>query len=226
MTDLLGKALYEYIHGENEATLLVHTSYGEIETMPASVFFRSYSQMPDIEQYMLGLCKGKVLDAGAGAGSHSLWLQTQGLEVWAVDISPLATDVMKQRAVHHAVCADIFTFDGHKFDTILLIMNGIGIAQNIEKLKELLNHFKTLLNPGGQILLDSCDVSYLEEANIYSRYIGEVTYQFEYRGEKGTPFEWLYLDIAELQKITNRAGWHCQIIYEEAETYAARLTYH
>ncbi len=223
MSDILGKALGDYVNGETEAILLVHTSYGEIETMPASVFFRDTSHMPDLEKYMLSLCKGKILDAGAGAGSHSLWLQEKGLEVTALDISPAAVQIMQQRGVHQPICSDVFTFAGGKFDTILLVMNGIGIAGTIQGLKKLLKCFKKMLNPGGQLLLDSCDVSYLKEANIYTHYIGEVTYQFEYNEQKGEPFGWLYLDISTLQKIATKAGWHCQIIYEEDDTYAARL---
>lgn len=224
MTDILGKALIDYINGNTDATLLVHTSYGETEVMPVHVFFRDETTMPDVEQYMLSLCKGKVLDAGAGAGSHSLCLQQRGLEVYALDISPLAVEVMQQRGVIHTVCADIFDYKAASFDTILLAMNGIGIAQNIKNLKLLLSHLKNLLKTGGQVLLDSCDVSYLRGTNIYTYYIGEVTYQFEYTNEKGEPFEWLYLDMATLKRMAGAMGWRCQIIYEEEEAYAARLT--
>ncbi|WP_197901580.1 class I SAM-dependent methyltransferase [Rhodocytophaga rosea] len=223
MSDILGQALTDYVKGDKDAFLLIHTSYGEIETMPASVFFRDESYMPDLEKYMLSLCKGKVLDAGAGAGSHSLWLQEKGLEVTALDISPAAVHIMQQRGVRQAVCGDIFTYSGSRFNTILLIMNGIGIAQTVQNLRKLLKHLKKLLKPGGQILLDSCDISYLEEANIYTHYIGEVTYQFEYKNQKSAAFGWLYLDISTLHKIASEEGWHCQIIYEEDETYAARL---
>lgn len=223
MTDILGQALSDYTQGDTDAFLLVHTSYGEIETMPASVFFRSESHMPDLEKYMLSLCRGKVLDAGAGAGSHTLWLQEKGSDVTALDISPAAVHIMQQRGVRRAVYGDIFTYTGATFDTILLIMNGIGIAKTVRGLRKLLRRLKKILNRGGQILLDSCDVSYLEEANIYTHYIGEVTYQFEYKNQKGEPFEWLYLDTDTLHKIASEEGWHCQIIYEEDETYAARL---
>ena len=191
--------------------------------MPVSVFFRDKLDMPDIELYMLDLCKGNILDAGAGAGSHSLLLQKRGLSTLALDVSSLAVQVMQKRGVKQAVCGDIFTFEAPPFDTILLIMNGIGIARNLKQLRLLLNHLKTLLKSGGHILLDSCDVSYLEETNISSGYIGEVTFQFEYKDQKGTPFEWLYIDIHTLQHTATELGWQCQIIYQEADAYAARL---
>jgi SAM-dependent methyltransferase len=223
MADLLGKALKDYMAGDREALLLVHTSYGEIDTMPASVFFRTYQQMPDLEKYALSLCRGSVLDAGAGAGSHALELQQRGLEVVALDISPEAVQVMAQRGVKQAVQGDIFTFSQGRFDTILLLMNGIGIARDMLEVKGLLQHLKNLLLPGGQILLDSCDVAYLAEANIYRNYVGEVTYQFEYKGGKSEPFGWLYLDASTLKKVARSSGWQCQIIYDEAASYLARL---
>ncbi|MDO1447986.1 class I SAM-dependent methyltransferase [Rhodocytophaga aerolata] len=223
MADLLGKALNDYFTGNQEAFLLVHTSYGEIETMPAAVFFRTYENMPDLEKYALSLCRGKILDAGAGAGSHALELQKQNLEVVALDISPKAVEIMKQRGVLHAVTDDIFTYQGGRFDTILLLMNGIGIARDMIEINYLLKHLKSLLLPGGQLLLDSCDVAYLAGANIYQHYIGEVTYQFEYRGEKSEPFGWLYLAPPMLKKVAKASGWKCQIIYEEGESYLARL---
>jgi SAM-dependent methyltransferase len=224
MADLLGRALYDYLKGDQEAFLLVHTSYGEIDVMPLAVFFREYEQMPALEKYALSLCKGRVLDAGAGAGSHAIVLQNRGLDVFALDISPKAIEVMQQRGVKKLAAGDLFTFTSPPFDTILLMMNGIGIARDMQQIDHLLKHLKTLLLPGGQILLDSCDVSYLSGENIYQNYVGEVTYQFEYKGEKSEPFGWLYLEAVALKKKAKTAGWQCQIIYEEGESYLARLT--
>jgi hypothetical protein len=146
-----------------------------------------------------------------------------GLDVTALDISPMAVKVMQQRGVRQSVLGDVFAYTGTHFTTILLLMNGIGIAGDMAGLKTLLNYLKTLLLPGGQILLDSCDVHYLSGENIYRNYVGEVTYQFEYKGEKSEPFGWLYLDIPMLKKIAKAAGWQCQIMYEEGESYLARL---
>ncbi len=224
MADILGSALEDYMQGDREAFLLVHTSYSEIETMPVQLFFRNHAQMPELERYALQLCKGTILDIGAGAGSHALVLQERGLQVTAIDISPAAVSIMQKRGVAQAIQADIFTFTSPPFDTLLLLMNGIGVAQDMDKVKLLLKHFKTLLKPGGQILLDSCDVNYLEGENIYKSYVGEVTYQFEYKGQRSEPFGWLYLDILSLKKITKEAGYHCQIVYEAGEAYLARLT--
>jgi SAM-dependent methyltransferase len=224
MADVLGRAMKDYLEGDKEAFLVLHTSYGEIEAMPVNVFFRDYEQMPALEKYALSLCTGRVLDAGAGAGSHSLVLQKRGLSLTALDISPIAVEVMRQRGVRQVVAGDLFKLSLEPFDTILLLMNGIGIARDMKQVKYLLKHLKTLLLPGGQILLDSCDVNYLDGENIYQHYIGEVTYQFEYKTEKGDPFGWLYLDVKTLKKTARASGWQCQIIYEEGESYLARLT--
>jgi 2-polyprenyl-3-methyl-5-hydroxy-6-metoxy-1,4-benzoquinol methylase len=53
-----------------------------------------------IEQKALKLSKGKVLDIGAGAGSHSLYLQNErNLDVTALDISPKSIEVCKLRGI-------------------------------------------------------------------------------------------------------------------------------
>ena len=43
--------------------------------------------------------KGKVLDVGAGSGCHSLVLQEKGIDVTAIDISPLSVETTKERGV-------------------------------------------------------------------------------------------------------------------------------
>ena len=72
-----------------------------------------------------------------------------------------------------------------KYDTLLLLMNGTGIAGKLERLPSLLNRLKELLADGGQILVDSSDLRYIYEnedgsmdINLNAPYYGEVDYQF------------------------------------------------
>lgn len=227
MTDVLGQALYSYYHNQTRHKLWIHNKYGPKEEMPVDTYFRGDEDMPDIEWLALNECRGKVLDIGAGAGSHALLLQQRPeIDVLAIDISPLSVQVMKDRGVKQVLEADIYRFNQGKFDTLLLLMNGIGLAGTVEGLKNLLIHLKTLLADGGQILFDSSDVAYLYEDHIPTHeYYGEIWYQYEYQQQKTDWFKWLYIDEKELQQIVEECGFKMEVLLEdEYGQYLTRLT--
>jgi hypothetical protein len=134
---------------------------------------------------------------------------------------------MQQRGVQNIICADFYKFNGQKYDTLLFLMNGIGIAEDIEGFRNLLMHSKQLLTEKGQLLFDSSDISYLyKDYNIKKpdHYYGEIQYQYEYKGKKGNLFKWLYLDQNLLIKISHDLGWVVQILYEdENDQYLVRM---
>ncbi|WP_295772612.1 methyltransferase domain-containing protein [uncultured Mucilaginibacter sp.] len=226
MNDVLGRALHDYYHNNSASELWIHNLYGPKELMPIEAYFRDEDDMPDLEWVALNECKGTILDIGAGAGSHALELQKRGFEVTAMDISPLAVAVMKARGINDTLTADIFIYNEKKYDTLLLLMNGIGLAGTMETLKNLLLHLKSLLNEGGQLLFDSSDVAYLYEGKIPdSGYHGEIKYQYEYKNQKGDWFTWLYIDEQSLIKIANECGFKMEVLYEdEYGQYLSRLT--
>ena len=157
--DPMGAAILDYQKSERVGRLRVLSSMFEEDEMPVKHLFRKVEEMPMLEQKALQLTKGRVLDIGAGSGCHTLALQEKGLEVKAIDISPLSCEAMELRGVMDAECINLF--DEHLetgFDTILLLMNGTGIAGKIENLPALFNRLKALLNKGGQILIDSSDI--------------------------------------------------------------------
>ncbi|HWW42877.1 class I SAM-dependent methyltransferase [Pedobacter sp.] len=224
--DIFGEALQDqFIKGTTE-TLWLHNSYDAPEEMPVDIFFRGPEEMPEIELKALTLCRGTVLDAGAGAGSHALWLQQQKIEVTALDISEKATTIMKQRGVKQVLQQDLFSLKGQQFDTLLLLMNGIGLTGSIAGLQDFLQWAKSLLKKDGQLLFDSSDIAYLYQDIDFpqNKYYGEVAYQYEYKQQKGNWFNWLYVDQAMLLKLAKEAGWQCEIILEdEYDQYLAQL---
>jgi SAM-dependent methyltransferase len=227
MTDILGQALADYHFHNAKSKLWIHNRYGEKEQMPIAAYFREEVDMPDLEWLALEKCEGRVLDIGAGAGSHALLLQDKGLDVLALDISPLAVEVMRVRGIKNTLVADIFTYNNEKFDTLLLLMNGIGLAGDMENLRRLLLHFKTLLNDGGQLLFDSSDIAYLYEASTFptDKYYGELTYQYEYKKQQSDWFPWLYIDEKTMQREAQTAGYKMEVLLEdEFGQYLARLT--
>ena len=225
--DLPGRAMYNfYVNGSKEK-LWIPNTYGPKEEMPLKVYFRELKNMPEIEITALQHCKGKVLDIGAGAGSHTLALQQKGFDVTALEISPKAVNVMKLRGVKKVVEQDVFAFETGGFDTLLLLMNGIGFTGNINGLKLFLQHSKKLLNEGGQMIFDSSNVAYVydNQPPEMENYYGEIKYQYEYKKYKTGWFSWLYIDEKTLVKTATDEGWKTEILYkDEFDQYLARLT--
>lgn len=217
--DVFGNALQDQFDKGSTATLWLNNSYDEPEEMPVDIFFRTEDEMPDIELEAMDLCEGRVLDVGGGAGSHALILQERGFDIIALDISATAVDIMKKRGVKEAVEGDIFTYEGEKFDTLLFLMNGIGLTGTVDGFKSFLNQAKSLLNEDGQLLFDSSDITYLYEGTEIptDKYYGEVSYQYEYKNEKGEWFNWLYIDPQLLKKIAKESGWECHLLFDDGQ---------
>lgn len=225
--DIYGQALQDFFDGKQEHQLWLNNNYGEPEEMPVEVFFRPEAEMPEAESLALHLCRGKVLDIGAGAGSHALVLQEQNFEVTALELSPGAAAVMQKRGVKTVVQQDVFHYKTEKFDTLLLLMNGIGLTQNLTGLDRFLQHAKQLLLPGGQLIFDSSDILYLYEDLPLpkNKYYGEISYQYQYKNQLGEWFNWLYIDQKTLIKTASKNGWVCEIKYEDdMDLYLAKLT--
>jgi SAM-dependent methyltransferase len=232
--DILGQALLAYHHGDATATATVHCNVADDEPLPASYFFRTLLQMPELERQALDEARGRVLDLGAGAGCHSLELQSRGFDVKAVDVSAGAVQVMTERGVRTVARHDLFDprpASELPYDTILLLMNGLGLAGTLEGLNKFLAHARTLLAPDGQILATSSDVRYLYEdedgsllINLNGPYYGEVTYELSYGGQTGTAFPWLFVDAALLNDAAETAGYTAEFLGEdENEQYLVRL---
>lgn len=233
MSGLLGKALRNYQdHGKSE-DIIIMNSLGEEEVMSTSYFFRSYDDMPALEQKALDLSQGSILDIGAGAGSHSLLLQERGYTVTALDNSPDAIACCQARGIEQAICENIEAYSGGTYDTLLLLMNGIGVAGTLDKLDGLLEHLKSLLNPEGQILLDSSDIRYMFDAEENGRpvtgnpdvYYGNILFSVYYNGEYEVPFPWVYVDYLSLESAAARCGLRAEKIMDGPHfDYLARLT--
>ena len=232
MKDLMGRAIWDYFYQENPEDLQTETSISELDDLPVSYLFRTYKEMNALEQKALDLSLGKVLDVGAGAGSHALYLQNdKKLKVTALDISPRSIEICKARGLENAVCEDFLKFSGDKFDTILLLMNGTGIFQNLAKIDQYLQKLKTLVAENGQILIDSTDILYMydqdEDGGVLvpaTGYYGELDYYLHYKGESEEPMKWLYQDFNTLKNVAQANGFKIQKVLQVEDSYLARLT--
>ena len=231
MKDLFGNALRDYHNKNYTEDLITSTNISDDDALPLPYLFRSFSEMPKLEQKALQLAKGTILDVGCGSGSHSLYFQENGFNVKAIDISEGAVDVAKKRGLKHVELKALLD-ETETFDTILLLMNGTGIFQELSQVSMYLNHLKTLLKPNGQILIDSSDIQYMyedEDGGLWidtnANYYGELDYFLSYKGEDEDPMKWLYLDFERLQLACDTVGLKCEKIMDgEHFDYLARIT--
>lgn len=232
MKDLFGQAILDFQTNNSPEDLQTETSISEADEMPVAYLFRVFDQMPLLEQTALELAKGKTLDVGCGAGSHSLYLQDKGLEVTAIDISAKAIAACHLRGLKHARVQHVLAIQNETFDTILLLMNGTGIFRTLKELPTYLQKLQSLLNPNGQILIDSSDLIYMYDENedgSYSipaeGYYGELTFTVSYKGQTEEPFPWLYLDYKTLQRAAQAHGFQCELLVEgDHYDFLARLS--
>lgn len=231
--DIFGNAILDYQLGSYTEDIKTYSSLDEEDSIPVPYLFRTFKDMPPVEQQALKLCKGSVLDVGCGAGSHSLYLHEKGFDVTGLDHSPGAVETCKLRGIKKVVQTDLYDFKGQTFDTLLLLMNGIGIVGELKKLDKFFTHMKNLLKPGGQLLLDSSDIIYMfdedEDGGYWipdtETYYGEVTFTMEYKKKKTDEFPWLYIDYNTLQRAAQSSNFSCELVSEgEHYDYLARLT--
>lgn len=227
--DVLGKALLDFYNNEYSIDIVVRSSISEDDIIPIPYLFRSIKELPKIEEKALSLCIGNVLDVGAGSGCHSLILQENNVSIEAIDTSKGAVDVMIKRGVS-AQMINFFDVE-KKYDTLLFLMNGVGISGTFKGLELFLEKAKSLLNDNGQILLDSSDISYMftEEdgstwIDLNTSYYGEVVYQMEYKGNETDSFSWLFVDYNSLAKSAKSLGFKIEKVMDgEHHNYLARL---
>jgi len=227
----MGRAIAEYWETKRADRLRVFSPMFEEDEIPLTTLFRSYEDMPEIERKALNMAKGRILDVGAGAGCHSLVLQERGMDVTAIDISPLSVETMKEREVKKVIEQDFFTLEG-QYDTILMLMNGIGIVGTLERMPEFFRQLDKILAPEGQLLCDSSDISYVfedEEGLIdipnEMDYYGEHSFRMQYKNTIGEPFDWLYIDEDTLKEKARRYGYTAEVMAEgEHYDYLARIT--
>jgi SAM-dependent methyltransferase len=226
-------AMTSYHRGNQAAIIVVYDDF-ERDEVPVSYFFRKPDEFPPLEMTAIDLSHGRVLDVGAGSGCHSLVLQDRGFDVTAIEILPGLVEILRERGVRDVRQASWMDVDAGQFDTVLMMMNGIGLAETLGGLQGLFNGVRRLVRKGGQLLADSTDVRVrmdpeagrtgaLERPD--GRYVGELHFQLEFEGQKGPPFAQLYVDPATLRRHAVEAGWSCEIVQEPDVygNYLARL---
>lgn len=231
--DPMGAAIADFFRHGKAGRLRVFSSQFDEDEIPVASLFRTFDEMPVLEQKALELADGRILDVGAGSGCHSLALKKMGKKSLAIDISPLSVEVMRKRGLD-VEQADLF--DEHfcgEFDTVLMLMNGSGIVGKLSRFPDFFRRMKQLLAPGGCILMDSSDLKYLYEddedgsyvIDLAGAYYGEVDFRMQYKQVRGDKFDWLYVDFDTLALYASQYGFKVEMVEAgEHYDYLAKLT--
>ena len=231
----LGAALLDFHRGDASAEIVVMSDLWEEESTPVAAYYRPDDQvLPALEREALGLCRGRVLDLGAGAGRHAVELQRAGHDVVAVDPLPEAVEIMRDRGVANARQGDLSAVRGERFDTILMLMHGLGVVGDLHGMGRLFEELPRVLKPGGRLVCDSADLAavlgdespeVLEDLLSPDTYLGEVKFSLRYGSVEGPRYPWIFIDPETLEIIANAAGLAVEIPVEgERGSYVAVLT--
>ena len=192
----MGSAMENYFEINDNTPIRVFINKSEEPKMYPSVFFRPYKNMLKYEKIALKNSKGKILDLGCGAGCHSLYLQNKGFDVTAVEVSKKSANVALSQGVNKVINEDWRNLTLKNFDTVLVLMNGMGLAESPAELKLMFRKLKSFLSKTGSILIDSTDVTYAKAdwPILDSEYFGKVQFELKYKG-KTQCFPWLFVDF-------------------------------
>lgn len=162
-------------------------------------FFRTHDEWDWWERELLEqVTTGPVLDLGAGAGRVALWLQERGLDVVAVEASPLAAGVCRARGVRDVRLADLNNPPNDQaWAAILLLCGNLGLGGSYEGVRQLLRRLADVSAPGAVLVGDTVDPAGP----------GDVRLRIRYRGQ-ATPW-WRQYNIApdELVALISDTGW-------------------
>tara|TARA_B100000508_G_scaffold141026_1_gene145299 strand:+ start:84203 stop:84928 length:726 start_codon:yes stop_codon:yes gene_type:complete len=232
--DPIGKAINDFSKDGKAPNIIVSSDLMEDDVIPVEYLFRPYELMPTVEKKALKMCSGKILDVGAGAGPHTKWLRNNGFTVTAIDTSLGAIDFLNdhfpdQQNLNLSV-QDMIN-RGERYDTILLLMNGIGIAGKLENLPSFLSLLKKLLTENGKIICDSTDVSYFYQeedggmwVDLNSTYYGDFKFKMNYKKDSTEWFDWVYVDPEKFQAIAENNGFTFENVIQEEHMYLAELS--
>jgi len=231
--DAFGRLLLDHMAGKHGQLILELDDGRAGPALPADVFFAEHGEWSAEERRVFESVQGRLLDIGCGAGRHSLEAQRRGLDVVAIDVSPGAVEVCRQRGVRDVRLLPLAVVDATfgAFDTALMMCGNFGLVGTADEAVRVLRVLHELMPSNGRIVLDSVDpyqdadagdLAYQERNRGLGRSPGQVTIRLRY-GELATPwYDLLNLSAAELEALAAKAAWHLADLVdgEPGEYYA------
>jgi SAM-dependent methyltransferase len=188
---------------------------GFVSAVPAARYLAEPKDWPDSDVAALDECRGRVLDIGAGAGRFALALQARGIDVTALDISPGAVAICRERGVRDTVLSTVADHRG-EYDTFLLWCNNLGLLGSASEAPPFLAHLATMARPGARIVAQGTDpyatsdpihLEYHELNRSRGRLPGQLTVRVRFRHLVSDWYHYLLCSAEELHQLVAGTGW-------------------
>ena len=195
-------------------------------------YFAPVRSWPAVERRALRFVRGRVLDVGVGAGRVALELQARGRDVVAIDVSPGAVQVARERGVRDVRLLAFEDVDASlgRFDSAVMYGNNFGLFGSLTKAKRLLSKLLPLV---GRIIATSNDpygtddrahLGYHDRNRARGRMPGQLRLRVRYRKLVGPWFDYLIVSPDEMAGIVESTGWRVsRLIQDDGSYYAAVL---
>lgn len=218
--DVYGQELY-HCHTQGKGLEIIERDDGLIDVGDASLYFTRPKDWHPAMRQALKLAGGRVLDIGAGAGRHSLYMQEKGLDVVATDNSPLALKVCRLRGVKKTRLAGIEELGPRlgKFDTIIMLGNNFGLLGGFTRGRRILRRLAGMTSPAARIIAETLDpyqtkspvhLAYHRRNRARGRMAGQVRIRVRHRNLASPWFDYLFVSRPELYRLIAGTGWEVE----------------
>jgi SAM-dependent methyltransferase len=234
--DAFGHVLLDHLEGDHEAAEIIERDDGFIAlSATAAGYFSEPAAWGDLDQAALAAARGRVLDAGSGAGRFSLALQRRGQEVVAIDTSPLAIEVCRRRGVRDARVLSVTSINRRlgRFDSIVMMGHNIGLFGGEQSMRRILRRMWDVTGPEGRIIADGLDPyqtgeplhrAYHARNRERGRMGGQIRMRVRYKTYRTPWFDYLFVSMDELRALIKDSGWHLtRHVTGEGPSYLAIL---
>lgn len=183
------------------------------------LYFSEYDSWSSAERQFMSLASSPVLDIGCGAGRHSLYLQSKGLDVVGIDTSPGAIEVCKRRGLRNArvlPIAQVGRLERGSFSTILMLGNNFGLLGSPRRAKRILRDLHSITRDDAVILAGTRDpyrtsdpdhLDYHRRNRSRRRWPGQIRIRVRFKRIVGPWFDYLFVSPTEMDEVVAGTGW-------------------